>query len=574
MNEKKSSILDSLEVYDPSDVLKNVLNDIAENDEKPVEKPEKIEVVENEEISPLEKMKKNKEEGKLVSGVIVSNEDLEKGKEVDNKTIPLYSDERLQDWKKAEDDLDTNIEKTKYVTVIKPPTDKFEYMLMMDELNSVVIHDDGTATIEYKNAEGDKMEPQFLAIKKNLTTNKSGDSDFYLDKNIIENTTETTTVEESPKEKEEVDEDVTVLIDKTGFGVDFAFTEEERNKIVESKLIKIKEVSTENLNTLITNKSEMTFGDLIQPVDTSGVYTTIYFPASGFKAKMKGLTYGEWTELALSIDPMNFDNYRKRLTIIYNKMTDVSCKPFEDFEDFLNQFSYSDIPLALYGILVSTEMEESEVQLQCNNPECDQTFDWKFKTRSILRIEKCSKLFRGLMTKVIDAQPYEYETVHRESPVMTSKYIELPESKFIVELGIASAYHFLYNFTILANEELFKEVFGTEINKELYAINALLLVGVRKIFVPDGYGKYIECSTYKDLLNAIYDLKPREISILRTCVREYENSYDPVFSIGDVECPHCHHKSEDLGVEIDNLVFWTYQQLTNTEFDLSSILPT
>ena len=50
---------------------------------------------------------------------------------------------------------------------------------------------------------------------------------------------------------------------------------------------------------------------------------------------MKGMSYGEYADVALSMENVTFDQYYKRLSVIYNKMTNVSTGKFETFEDFL-----------------------------------------------------------------------------------------------------------------------------------------------------------------------------------------------------------------------------------------------
>ena len=69
-----------------------------------------------------------------------------------------------------------------------------------------------------------------------------------------------------------------------------------------------------------------------------------------------------------------------------------------------------------------------------------------------------------------------YDEIRNNSIVMNSHYIELPESKFIVEIGVASAYDFLYNFVPVMDEDRFKEEFG-ELT-EAYLNNIILLTSV------------------------------------------------------------------------------------------------
>ncbi len=69
------------------------------------------------------------------------------------------------------------------------------------------------------------------------------------------------------------------------------------------------------------------------------------------------MSYGEYQDVALSMENITTDVYHKRLSVIYNCMTNISTGPFESFDDFLHKFAFSDMDLALYGLFVATESE-------------------------------------------------------------------------------------------------------------------------------------------------------------------------------------------------------------------------
>jgi hypothetical protein len=89
--------------------------------------------------------------------------------------------------------------------------------------------------------------------------------------------------------------------------------------------------------------------------------------------------------------------------------------------------------------------------------------------------------------------------------------------------------------------------------------------------VPDSNNKYIECKGYKDILDAIYTIKPREVQILTAYAKNFTQQYEYEFAIENVTCPHCGHVTKSIPMEMDELVFQTYQRLTSTEIDLSHI---
>ena len=560
-------ILDSDEFFDEEDD-----EDVIEPDEEVTPQPKKK--------TALELMKEQK--AKAGSGMIISNKDLEASK-TEGVNGNMFEETRVEQFDETLKSMDELIEKRNAVTLIKSPTNELEYLQMMDELDAVR-KVGNKFVLNVVNDNGDPIEPKYIRIKEE--GEKPFDEEAILKKNpelrsaVEQKKAEAGIVEEAPTEiskestEDEADEKkkkiVEILIDKTGFGSDFKFTDEEKEKIEDSYLIKLKEVKTLDLATIHAKRSDKSFQQAVKEFNLNGSRSTICFPASGFRAQMKGLTYGEYVDVQLSMDNVTFDQYYKRLSIIYNKMTNISTGPFEDFEDFLKHFAYTDIYLALYALFVATEPEDTEISLSCGADGCKKGFNWKYNTRSILRLDRCPEYFLEKMEAIASADAADFDKIKSEAAVNTSKIIELPDSHIACEIGVASAYDFLYNFIPLMDENTFREAFGPD-EHGVYMANALFLTTVRAVYVPDGSGQYIECHGYKDILDALYNITPTEFQILSAYASKIQECFNCVFSFGDVVCPHCKTVTKDMDISIDELVFRTYQQLMNTDVDLDSI---
>ena len=96
----------------------------------------------------------------------------------------------------------------------------------------------------------------------------------------------------------------------------------------------------------MATRTDKSFQESVEEFEFANSKITVCFPGSGFRAQMKGMTYGEMGDVALSMDRVTFDQYYKRLSVIYNKMTNISTGPFKDFEDFLKNLCYAGIPMA------------------------------------------------------------------------------------------------------------------------------------------------------------------------------------------------------------------------------------
>lgn len=534
------------------------------------------------EESPLDRALKNSNSSK---GMVVSREEIEKGS--DNKPLKApMSDQRTEDIKNWLNNTDINIEKVKYLNKIIEPKKYEEYVEMMEELESFDCSDPNNLRFIFKKDDSyidpktgeekwitkiDKdRKPKFFTIKtKEEMENAKKESESP---KPTENITSSESSDENVNEEnisEEKKKIVQVIIDKTGLGLETFFTQEEREKIRASEEIRVKEVREVNLSSIKIKKVTDSFQDHIKKQEFSNSRVTICFPASGFSAHMNGLTYGELGDASLSMEGITIAQYNKRLSIIYNKMSNPSCGEFKSYEDFLKHFAFTDIFMALYGLLIATFPEQSTIQLNCGK--CEHSYDWDYSTRSILRLKDCDDVFLNKMSKIAHASPSEASTLVEEAAVNNCRRIEIPKSKIIFEFGIISAYEFLYNFIPIANDNDFKEEFGDRFEK-FGGMDLNLLSIIRKVYVPDTDGSYIEYDNYKDIMNVVFSIDPEESILLRSIMVKMINEYQPVFEIVDVECPNCHQKTKRISVSMDDILFQTLQRLLSTTIDVSNML--
>ena len=533
-------------------------------------------------LSPLEQMRQSQSQRGL--GAVVANSDLE---EKPLKHSVFEDEDRIKEFEKREEELDESYEKRKYVVVTKHPQNEAEFAKMMIELDSVVVDENGTASINYTDKDGNPLEPEFIRLRQKgeeafdikgetrpINNQKSEES--KTSSNASENTpntSENNTVSESTEDLERK-KTVEIIIDKTGLGTDFILNDIEKQKVIEADEIKLTEVEFVDIESVITKRSEKSFQESINEYQLSSSKTTICFPASGFRAQMKGLTYGEMSDIALSMESVTFDQYYKRLSIIYNKLSNLNIAPFKTFTDFLKGFAYVDIPMALYGLYIATQNETQTIQLRCGRDDCGKGFSWTFNTRSVIRLEKCTPKFLEKMKEIATAPAIEYDKIRENSAVLNSKYIKLPSSKFIVEMGVISAYDFLYNFIPVLDEDNFKKAFGND-TSDIYKNNILFLTTVKSIRIPtkdeNNNVTYTICEGYKDILDAIYNIDPSDFKILAAVTNHFAGEYNSYFSFGDVTCPHCGNVTHDLNMTMDELVFQTFQQLLNTNVNVENM---
>lgn len=510
-------------------------------------------------------------------GQVVDNQELiEKNtqKAISNKTEADAMDE-IDAYTKEQESM---IEAAGKVVMQGAPKTALEMAAMMDSLENIAktgtVESDPTRDANPERFQQTKLEENNLLRLKTDEELENSDSN----KAILEGVEPSDDTSNEPKEESKNPEDeerkqiATVLIDKTGLGGDFAFTEEERDKLFMSTEIHLKEVETIELSTLKVRKADKSFVEAANEYQFSSSQTMMTFPASRFRAEMSGLTYGEMGDISLNTinnDNITFEQVRKKLTVIYNKMRNPSCGKFESFDDFLKKFAYVDLDLAVFGLVVSSFPEIDDIPMNCQNRKCGKSFNHRFSPRSLLRLDKCSKKFLEDMKLVIETDNTKLPSLIETSPTQNYKVIRLPMSGFIIKLGIASAYDYLYTIVDNTLGNKFEEEHPDDVNGILQ-INSVLLSLIRAVLVPDGDG-YVEYDQFEDMIHALYSIKPEEIKILSTILQKYNNTYAVPFQLTDITCPHCGAKTKFVPIDINYLVFLKYQRLMSEELNIDNI---
>lgn len=567
-----AEIDDSIEL---SQFIKTPTTASTKNEPKPA--TEKIEIPNEENNkSPLDIAQERSKNSSL--GISVTKKEFEEANAPKQIRSYAENDERLNAMAEAIDESDFLLKQRAAIVPLKQYKDDHEYVQMVDEISHVQFDENGKAYFKpLVDIEGNKIPftPKFIRLRTEDDPPFSIENDSMIvngkDKQVSSNDTEN--VSENVVEEDQKSKSVKIIIDKTGLGTNIEFTDDERQKLAEANEIKLTQVEILDIASITTEKPDRSFTGNIHSHTLSTAKTTISFPASGFKADLVGLSYGEIGDISLSMESVTVDKYYKRLSTIYNKMTNLSCGPFDSFNDFLKNFAFTDISLAIYGLYVSSFPEVQTISLRCGNKECNKSFDHNFATRNILRLEKSDQVFLDHMAELAAADPADYPEIYNRAPVRNSKFIKLPYSGFIVECGLASAYEFLYNFIPVLDEDTFKNAFGEDIN-QIYMNNVLLLTSVLSVRVPSKTkpGTYILCDGYKNILDAIYQINPDEIKVLSSIINKIQKEYQVNFSFGNVVCPHCKNLTRDMEVPIDDLVFQTYQRLLSTEINLENIV--
>lgn len=526
-------------------------------------------------MTPLRKMMLEKE--KNPTGLIVSNEDLEKGKGPKRLKSMLENDDRVDSITKYAQELDKDADIASKILAPKPKNKEETVMLMqaieeIKETGSIKTHNIIADQIIMKPDDYDENREKYEQSQVTQENDKS---------------TENKQTEEIINDAENRSNIVQILIDKTGFGTNIEFSDEEKSKITHADEIQIVQVEKKELETIKYAKPipQNSFQSVIQQYQLGHSSTPVIFPCSRFRARMRGLSYGELSDISLNPETTSIEDTRRRLSVIYNKMSSASVGEFKDFNDFLHKFAYEDIQLAIFGLVVSTFPEEEEVALNCGNKKCPGAstdrdgnfiatqYTKKYCPRTLLDYEACGNAMLEWTQKISELKGEEAQQAFKESPIQQYTTIKLPHSEFILELSRLSCYDFLtsYQDGIKYLEERFPEYDSENIEAGgigsrdfTMAVTILpILQYVRSISIKNSDGEYVKFYTGRDIAEALTTLDTVDIRVLITIVGDVDD-YSVSFALRDCVCPQCGNRQKELKMtSLDQLVFLTYQQQMN-----------
>ena len=518
-------------------------------------------------LSPLDKAAK---ESPKILGEVGNTDEIIKdaGPKVFKNAV--FNEEREAEFNEKNNELKDLSERAKCVHIVVKPTHQIEDAEMMDELSKLIKNPDGT----YSFPEGYEGKYVVPYTKEELEKVNSGEKVEAINPNIVNKSTENE--DSDSDEDDEKREIVKIIIDKTGLGNNITFDDEENKYIEKSEEIHIVEVESKELETIVYDRTEDgdSFLDNIDKYQLSVSKTPMVFPGSGFKADMTGLSYGDFADITLDVsddseDALDFDKMYKKLTVIYNNMINISCGKFASFTEFLKNFAFIDLPLATFGLLISTQPEIDTVGLKCNNETCGKQFNYKYNIRSLIDFNSASNKYLEAVKQITTCPPEEYVNLHNSSLVRRTKSIKLPHCGYVIDFGLASCYDYLYGLISVLNEYREANMGDDDIRNILIT----LVTTVRGIRIPQKDGKYIKFTNAKDIIEIMArQIPPQDMQVIYNIHGQFLERYEIEFNIRDIKCPHCGAQTKSIPMTPDELVFLTHQRMLNTPITLDNFL--
>lgn len=366
---------------------------------------------------------------------------------------------------------------------------------------------------------------------------------------------------------------VSVIIDKTGLGgATVDFTDEEREKLTKATKIQLVEVEDKKLKSATFNKvgRDESFLGKINQYDLSTIVTPVTLPASRYRCRMRGMSFGEMSDIGLDPESITYDVLNKRFSVVYNNMVDTSVGKFETYEDFLKNTSYMDFEMLIFGMVCSTLPEDDSITLTCARASCKKEYEAHYSPRALIRWDDCDPRLLDAVSKICDvaSDPEKAREYYNESSVHKVKAYEMPYSKVVIDFGALSMWDFLNGVANIMLDPQFDEKYKDSI--EAARLTAQSMTVVRAISVPKPDGTYDIYTSAEDIFEILRKLNPQDFSVVLQVLDQYARAYNVPFYIPNSKCPHCGYISKKVNIPIRDLVFTKLGMLGNTAIDLTS----
>lgn len=360
-----------------------------------------------------------------------------------------------------------------------------------------------------------------------------------------------------------------IVIDKLNSDK-IGLTAEEHNKLERVEKIRLEEVQKVDIKTIKKRKNPAgSVKKVLQRKVDRYRQHTVPSLISGLVFTMNGASPQEVMNLSQD-DENGAVRQQSRWSFIHEKLADTSIGKLK-YDDFLKHVAQSDQDLFIYGVLCSTFTENDSIRLTCTNPKCvnaegqPNEYLHKYNPRDLLRIEDLTEENMLKLKKYTEA----YNTLddaliaHQESDLMQTDGFVLPDSGYIFEVQIQSAYDFLNKTLTAVNSDTLDPK---------YAQAAVISTAVRSCLIPsigdNGEEIHDEYTETEDLCEIIYELSSKDLVILSEMISRKTEGRNFQFGLVNMECPHCgkvtdveyiddvgkllfYHNSTSLNIEVE-----------------------
>lgn len=345
-------------------------------------------------------------------------------------------------------------------------------------------------------------------------------------------------------------QNLTIMVNKQD-AEQLEFTQEEREKMAKTKLIKLEIVESKNLNRMKVKKIDKKTRkmDVIQHIPTHLSHYSVPLPLADDYCKFKGSQMFQLVQAVNYDDSTLYESTNMKASLIYDQLisginvyhTDPKTGKILPYKDFLSKFAFHDLDMALYGILVASSMEEVDAEEVCED--CGRRFQYKYNVKTLLTTKGLSDKIKERMDEILE---------HKADPEGLKAMHEKNSETHIVESPITHNRYYLNPPSIARALEIFRRIANAD-GVIVYLTTIALFFD--KVYMYDSIEDdylLIEEEEVAEVFDFLQKLPQEELDLLSKYTAQ-EFFYKPQFEIR-ATCPHCGSELVKE-IKIENMIF-------------------
>lgn len=320
---------------------------------------------------------------------------------------------------------------------------------------------------------------------------------------------------------------------------DLKFTDEEKEKIVKSKVIKLEVVESQDLLVQKVRKVEKRNKlAIVQSMDRYMAQYSVPLPVMCDFVTFKGAQLIEINNLRVDQDTTILEITEKKANLVYKQLlSGANLQKFDDngkgklsYVDFLNKFPINDLDLAVYGVMVASSMEDMETEINCDD--CGKPTTVKYNMKTLMGMNGLSDDFKDRFNDILK---------NKSNTAYLQKLYEDNNKTHVVKSPITQNIYKIDTPSIARAIGLYQRL---DPENEIDAYLSVIYQYLSEVMMYDKeHDDYIQIDEkeYQELFAAVRTLPQKELNLLGQFIEPMV--YRPYFSL-KTKCENCGFEME------------------------------
>ena len=355
-----------------------------------------------------------------------------------------------------------------------------------------------------------------------------------------------------------------VTIDKTA-ETEFksSLTDEEREKLQDTRAIRLVIVEDQKLRSLKTKKlpPRVEKASFLRTIDAAISSYRVPLPIMGDYAQFSG---AQSLQMALAFNTAEEDTIidvtTRQAELVYDRFyASSSIRKYDDtgkvlvtYDEFINTVPYFDLALMLYAVYVASTPELQELTMSCGS--CKKEFKFKMNTKTLIQVKELPQKTQDQMNDILK---------HTQSTEYLQKKSEEWKTETLFESPFTGNIYQLQQPTIAKVIDICQKCDLENAQDASVILFGMCMNGFYvKLDQPDEDGsEYIQVNYAEDsdeFVNILKELPEQDLKLLAKPIGDMQYGFNlKIFP----KCPHCQNQMTNTLI-LDDLVFRKAQNMS------------